>query len=75
MAGTNIWTWGGEGHAVHPDNVWRAGDPFLGDPPQEPQGYNSIFLGDRSTLSIIRSHAFEMLFLGTRDTVFAGERP
>lgn len=40
IAGTNIWTWGGEGRAQHDDAKWRPGDPFTGDPPQEPQGLN-----------------------------------
>jgi mannan endo-1,4-beta-mannosidase len=75
MAGTNIWTWGGEGRAAHPDFVWRKGDPFVGDPPQEPQGFNSIFLGDRSTLAIIESHAFKMIELGVRDTKLTEVRP
>ena len=75
MAGTNIWTWGGEGRSVHPDNVWRTGDPFVGDPPQEPQGFNSIFLGDRSTLAIIRAHAYDMLHLSTHDMLLSKARP
>ncbi len=75
MAGTNIWTWGGEGHGVHPDNVWRPGDPFVGDPPQEPQGFNSIFLGDHSTLAILQAHAFTMLNLSTRDELLTEGRP
>ncbi len=75
MAGTNIWTWGGEGRAAHPDFVWRKGDSFVGDPPQEPQGFNSIFLGDRSTLAIIESHAFKMIELGVRDNSLTEVRP
>jgi mannan endo-1,4-beta-mannosidase len=37
--------------------MWKQGDPFTGDPPQEPQGRNSIFTSDTSTLAIIRNHA------------------
>ncbi len=69
IAGTNFWTWGGEGRGRNPDNMWRVGDPFTGDPPQEPQGYNSIFLGDRSTLAIISAHAQSMLRLGSNDSL------
>ncbi|MDE2183984.1 MAG: mannanase [Alphaproteobacteria bacterium] len=58
FAGTNFWAWGGEGHAQHPDFAMRAGDTsYLGDPPQEPQGRNSVLKTDRSTLELIRNHA------------------
>jgi mannan endo-1,4-beta-mannosidase len=69
LAGYNIWAWGGEGSAQHPDGVWRKGDPFVGDPPQEPQGRNSIFLSDTSTLRIIRENAMQMMRLGTVDSL------
>jgi mannan endo-1,4-beta-mannosidase len=61
IAGCNFWGWGGEALAKHPDGVWRVGDPFMCDPPHEPQGRNSIFNGDRSTIGIIRENAFKML--------------
>lgn len=57
VAGSNFWTWGGVGAARSTDHVWRTGDPFTGDPPQEPQGLNSVFAGDKSTLDILREHA------------------
>lgn len=60
IAGTNFWTWGGYGRAQHNDFIWRKGDSFLGDPPQEPQGLNSVFDTDSSTLSIIKSYAEKM---------------
>ena len=63
IAGSNFWAWGGEGSAQHPDGMWRQGDPFVGDPPQEPQGRNSVFVSDTSTLRIIRDHARAMLTL------------
>lgn len=72
LSGANVWAWGGEGHAVHPDGMWRAGDPFVGDPPQEPQGMNSIFSTDASTIAILRHHADSMAVIGAiRDTVNA----
>jgi mannan endo-1,4-beta-mannosidase len=58
--GSNFWTWGGLGRAQHEDFIWRPGDAFTGDPPQEPQGLNSVFDVDESTLEIIRSHAEKM---------------
>ncbi len=57
IAGTNFWTWGGYGRAQHEDFKWRKGDMFLGDPPQEPQGLNSIFVVDSSTIAIIKKYA------------------
>lgn len=65
IAGTNLWSWGGYGEALHADYIWREGDPFTGDPPQEPQGLNSIFAQDLSTLRVIRNHAENLsLFSG-----------
>jgi mannan endo-1,4-beta-mannosidase len=57
LAGTNFWAWGGYGYAVSDDYKWRPGDPLVGDPPQEPQGLNSVFAADSSTVHILREHA------------------
>ena len=65
FAGSNFWTWGGYGEASDPDEaVWRRGDQFTGDPPQEPQGRNSVFASDRSTLSIFEDFAGKMQLVG-----------
>jgi mannan endo-1,4-beta-mannosidase len=71
LVGTNFWTWGGEGRALHADYMWLQGDPFLGDPPQEPQGFNSVFYADSTTLRIIRDHAVKMMRLGVSDSLYA----
>lgn len=57
LTGTNFWSWGGFGLAQNDDFWWYPGDPFTGDPPQEPQGLNSVFASDESTLAIIKYHA------------------
>lgn len=57
LMGTNFWAWGGLGRAQSADFIWRTGDPFTGDPPQEPQGLNSVFSQDESTLKLLKSHA------------------
>lgn len=57
FAGSNFWSWGGFGEAQNDDYWWQPGDPFTGDPPQEPQGLNSVFADDESTLRIIKAHA------------------
>jgi len=56
IGGTNFWTWGGDGFKKHKDSIWREGDPFTGDPSQEPQGLNSVF----NTLKIIKDHGDKM---------------
>lgn len=73
MAGSNFWTWGGEGRTKNPDFMWKAGDPFTGDPPQEPQGRNSVFDTDVSTLAIIKDHAMKMKRLGATNSVIISE--
>ncbi|MFO7448109.1 MAG: cellulase family glycosylhydrolase [Ignavibacteriaceae bacterium] len=71
VAGCNFWAWGGFGRAKHDDYKWRKGDPFLGDPPQEPQGLNSVFDTDISTLQIIRTYAYKMMSLcETKSTAY-----
>ncbi len=61
FAGTNFWAWGGTGRAQHADfNMVEGDTSFVGDPPQEPQGRNSVFDTDRSTLEIVRSHALAL---------------
>ena len=58
LTGTNFWTWGGLGRAEHDDYRMHPGDTsFVGDPPQEPQGANSVYDTDQSTLGVIRDHA------------------
>ncbi|SMF22161.1 mannan endo-1,4-beta-mannosidase [Alteromonadaceae bacterium Bs31] len=58
FVGTNFWAWGGYGKASHQDARWRAGDKsFVGDPPQEPQGLNSVFASDERMLQILKAHS------------------
>lgn len=60
FAGSNFWAWGGAGRTHNADYMWRKGDDFVGDPPQEAQGLNSVFDADSSTLSVIEAHAVKM---------------
>lgn len=50
LQAANFWAWAGEGRAGSPKN--SAGS-FLGDPPCEPQGLNSVFDTDTSTHAVI----------------------
>ena len=74
IAGTNVWAWAGEGRGQHPDDKWRPGDPFVGDPPQEPQGLNSIYNTDTSTLAIFKAHAQKMIKLRSTEPFLSNEK-
>lgn len=54
FAGCNFWAWGGFA-GQNPDHVfWEKGDDYTGDPAQEQQGLNSVFVTD-STIEIIKA--------------------
>lgn len=52
LQGVNFWGWGGIAVPVH--DTWEPGDPYTGDPAQEAQGLNSVFINDATTVSIIK---------------------
>ena len=52
LRGCNFWAWGGEAVPLH--QQWLPGDPYTGDPAQEDQGLNSVFLTDTATITLIR---------------------
>jgi mannan endo-1,4-beta-mannosidase len=60
IAGSNFWAWGGAGRTRNADFMWKPGDSFVGDPPQEPQGLYCVFDSDKSTIAIIAAHARQM---------------
>jgi mannan endo-1,4-beta-mannosidase len=65
FAGSNFWTWGGYGQASDPEEaMWRRGEELTGDPPQEPQGRNSVFTTDTSTLAVLGESAGKMQAVG-----------
>lgn len=55
IAGVNFWGWGGLAVPAH--DTWQHGDDYTGDPAQEPQGLNSVFACDTTTIAIIRAAA------------------
>ena len=58
LAGINFWSFGGFGKpAKNKDPYWKEGDDWLGDPPMEEQGLNSVFAGDASTWKILQRYA------------------
>ena len=58
FAGCNFWGWGGLAQPKH--EQWLVGDDYTNDPAQEAQGLNSVFAGDSTTLSVIRSQVERM---------------
>lgn len=53
LAGCNFWGFAGEGRPSH--EIWVKGDDYLGDPPNEEQGLNSVFNTD-STIPLIKKY-------------------
>lgn len=50
--GCNFWGWGGIADPAH--DRWQPWDQYTADPAQEPQGLNSVFAADSSTLDAIK---------------------
>lgn len=53
LAGLNFWGFSGYAKTNPENGKWQHGDDFTADPPQEPQGLNSVFATDVSTLKLI----------------------
>ncbi|MBO4566170.1 MAG: beta-mannosidase [Bacteroidales bacterium] len=51
LQGANFWGWSGFAQPLH--TQWEHGDPYTGDPAQEAQGLNGVYITD-STVHIIR---------------------
>ena len=60
VMGTNVWSWAGEARPRAPGEAWRPGDPLIGDPPHEGQGWYSIYDADVSTQRVLARHAEQM---------------
>jgi len=54
LAGLNFWGFAGYANTNPETGKWQHGDDFTADPPQEPQGLNSVFSSDTSTLEMIK---------------------
>lgn len=54
LSGANFWAWGGLAEQPQGHINWQEGDDYCGDPAQEQQGLNSVYVSDSSTLDIIR---------------------
>ena len=56
FAAVNFWGFAGIGKNDPNDGKWDKGEDYTTDPPQEPQGLNSVFASDTSTLSMIKEY-------------------
>ncbi|GGB76377.1 endo-1,4-beta-mannosidase [Flavobacterium suaedae] len=56
FAAVNFWGFGGTGKNDPSDGKWNEGEDYTTDPPQEPQGLNSVFATDKSTLALIKEY-------------------
>lgn len=54
LQGLNCWGWGGYAQPQH--RSWQPSDDYCGDPAQEDQGLNSVFICDSTTICILRSN-------------------
>jgi mannan endo-1,4-beta-mannosidase len=55
VQGVNFWSYSGEGRSPRPGEYWQNGDPFVGDPPHELQGWYGVYDTDISTLETIKN--------------------
>ncbi len=55
FAGCNFWSWGGEAEQIPGREFWQKDMDYSGDPPQEAQGLNSVYVDDESTLAVIKN--------------------
>lgn len=62
FAGCNFWGWGGFAKPRH--EQWEVGDDYTGDPAQEAQGLNSVFVTDTTTLQVVKTEVERMRRLG-----------
>jgi len=64
VQGSNFWAWNGAGRAAHGDHRYRHGDPLLGDPPHEPQGWYGVYDSDETTRALVADHARTLAAIG-----------
>jgi mannan endo-1,4-beta-mannosidase len=55
VAGANFWAFGGTARPKKGQIFWKQGDDYMGDPPMEEQGLNTIFDSDVSTWKTINN--------------------
>jgi len=53
LSGVNFWAYGGYGRPRKNGDMWVPGDPLIGDPPHERQGWYTVYDTDKSTHEVI----------------------
>jgi mannan endo-1,4-beta-mannosidase len=56
VAGANFWAFGGTARPIKDQIFWKSGDDYMGDPPMEEQGLNTVFDSDKTTWDLIYSY-------------------
>jgi mannan endo-1,4-beta-mannosidase len=56
IAGAGFWAFGGTARPKKGQVFWKQGDDYMGDPPMEEQGLNTVFDSDSATWEIIESY-------------------
>lgn len=57
LAGANFWAFGGTARPVKGQIFWKKGDEYMGDPPMEEQGLNTVFDSDKTTWAVISKYS------------------
>lgn len=60
IVGANFWTFGGLIKPISGQAFWKNGDPYMGDPPMEEQGLNSVLWSDESTWTLINAYTLNL---------------
>lgn len=55
LAGASFWAFGGNSRPIANQIFWKSGDDYMGDPPMEEQGLNTVFDSDKSTWTVINA--------------------
>ena len=56
IAGANFWAFGGSARPVKNQLFWKKGDEYMGDPPMEEQGLNTVFDSDKTTWTVVNKY-------------------
>lgn len=57
LAGANFWAFGGASRPIKGQILWKKGDDYMGDPPMEEQGLNTVFDSDKTTWAVINKYS------------------
>lgn len=60
IGGAGFWAFGGTARPHKGQIFWQKGDEYMGDPPMEEQGLNTVFDSDSSTWRVISSYANQL---------------